>query len=507
MSGRERGGNGQPWGQPLVMTVVGGAMIALAVEFHWLGWTSIPGNSCGSSYRPCPEGTTPTLILAFALTFVGALWCAGAVGTLTAARPGKGLPAVALALGALLAVWPGWLAHSWLRGPILEVAWDTPRDRPASVTGQGVWPVGPAGDPRTVVRARDDALVAYDVRGGAERWDLAAPTRGSVCGMSPAPVDGVGLVGFARHERPCDTVWAVDVRTGEKLWERKITGVPGFTTALDGQLAADGTTAVSIADGTVLAYGLRDGKPLWKRELEEDCQPLLTSAAESEVQVLVQCGDTAGEFRSLDLLSLDAASGDTRRTRALPVESEAGYYCTVSADPFVLALKEEDDRGLHAALIFEGEGDPVTLPMSSRDGDLRFTGDGDGFPSVPAYTAAVTGDRLVVVTGDEANAEYTKVSAYRLDDGRRLWSTDTGAPVRALAPAGEGHVAVLGDDARLRLLALSDGAKDDEDGASLHDGAADRIAGTPLLVPVGDDYVVVNDNGTENTPLLGLRQG
>jgi hypothetical protein len=79
--------------------------------------------------------------------------------------------------------------------------------------------------------------------------------------------------------------------------------------------------------------------------------------------------------------------------------------------------------------------------------------------------------------------------------------------VQALAPAGEEHVAVLGGDQRIRLLALSDGAKDDEDGATLYDGAADRITETPLLVPVGDDSVVVDDDGTEDAPLLGLRQG
>jgi hypothetical protein len=213
--------------------------------------------------------------------------------------------------------------------------------------------------------------------------------------------------------------------------------------------------------------------------------------------------------RRSGLLTLDTASGDVRRTRELPVESEARSFLAVSADPFVLALREEDDRGLSALLVLDGEGDPVSVPMSSRDGDLRFPDSGEsvGFPATPALTAAVTGDRIVVATGDRAAGEYTEVSAYRLDDGRRIWRTDIEAQVQALAPAGVEHVAVLGGDQRIRLLALPDGAKDDEDGATLHDGVADRITETPLLVPVGDDYVVVNDDGTEDTPLLGLRQG
>ncbi|MFF5537061.1 hypothetical protein ACFY71_32145 [Streptomyces cinerochromogenes] len=45
--------------------VAAGAAAGLAVEFHVLGWTSVPGGSCGGRYRPCPDGTTPTLLLAF----------------------------------------------------------------------------------------------------------------------------------------------------------------------------------------------------------------------------------------------------------------------------------------------------------------------------------------------------------------------------------------------------------------------------------------------------------
>ncbi|MCE0446219.1 hypothetical protein LT493_19820 [Streptomyces tricolor] len=35
--------------------VATGAAAGLAVEFHILGWTSIPGGSCGGRYRPCPR--------------------------------------------------------------------------------------------------------------------------------------------------------------------------------------------------------------------------------------------------------------------------------------------------------------------------------------------------------------------------------------------------------------------------------------------------------------------
>jgi hypothetical protein len=54
--------------------------------------------------------------------------------------------------------------------------------------------------------------------------------------------------------------------------------------------------------------------------------------------------------------------------------------------------------GLSALLVLDGAGDPVSVPMSSRDDDLRFPDSGEsvGFPATPALTAAVTGDRIVV---------------------------------------------------------------------------------------------------------------
>lgn len=123
--------------------VVGaGALTGLAVEFHALGWSSIPGNSCGSRYRPCPEGTTPTLVLAFLLTFVGLPVLVATVAAFTRVRPGKAVPGALAAAGALIVLWPGWQASLWMRGPVLDRAWRAGPDRPASVRGVGVWAVG-----------------------------------------------------------------------------------------------------------------------------------------------------------------------------------------------------------------------------------------------------------------------------------------------------------------------------------------------------------------------------
>ncbi|WP_437092456.1 hypothetical protein [Streptomyces sp. enrichment culture] len=93
------------------MLVGAGVLVGLAGEFHVLGWSSIPGGSCGR-IRPCPEGTVPAFLFTFAGT--GALLLA--IAGFTGIRPGKALPAVLATAGVPIALWPGWQAYLWMRG-------------------------------------------------------------------------------------------------------------------------------------------------------------------------------------------------------------------------------------------------------------------------------------------------------------------------------------------------------------------------------------------------------
>ncbi|MFH8768832.1 PQQ-binding-like beta-propeller repeat protein [Streptomyces sp. NPDC017958] len=501
--GKPRTGWGAVWAGPAV--VAAGALVGLAVEFHVLGWTSIPGGECGGDSTPCPEGTTPTLLLAFLLTFVGLGVLARAFQSFTERRPGKAVPVALTVLGVLLALWPGRQAYLWMRGPVLDASWQAGPDRPATVRAQGVWTVGR--DASTVVRVRDDALVSYDSHGGDRRWTLRAPVRQSVCGMSERVVDGVGLVAFARYRKPCDTVWGVDTRTGRKLWERHIKGVARFTSASDSLLAADRDVAVALTDTGVQAYGLADGRPRWSADLHrkhrdgEECAPNVVSATGGTTTVVVTCETADGG--SGRLVTLDDASGKQRGSLALPVESPAETVMVLSADPFTLLLKESDKRGVAAVLSYpDPAGDPVRIPLTGDDEDLMPLPDTyDTFKARPALWATVSGDTLVVAGAEPGASSADRVSGYALRDGRHLWHADVGE-VAALAPAGRGRVAVLGNG-RLRTLDTANGHRVGED-----DGTAvrtDRYATGGQLLRAGDTWVVVNGDGTNGPPLLGLR--
>ncbi|MFF4833922.1 PQQ-binding-like beta-propeller repeat protein [Streptomyces sp. NPDC001315] len=494
-----------------LIVVAAGAVAGLAVEYHWLGWTSIPGGSCGSDYDPCPDGTTPTLLLAFLFTFAGLGAVGAAVAAFTRIRPGKALPAVLVSAGVLLALWPGWQAYLWMRGPVLDPAWEAGRDRPSTVRGLGVWTVGE--DAATVVRVRGDALVAYDSRAGERRWSLRAPVRASVCGMSERVVDGIGLVAFGRYDEPCDTVWGVDVRSGRKVWERKISGVPQYTSGSDSLLTADAGVAVALADGAVHGYDLADGTPSWTAKLNStdgdgdavECQPQVASAAGGSTRVVVTC-TKLGDFRSARLVTLDNATGKERSSRELPVESPVSTVMVVSADPFTLLLKEEDERGVAAVLAYSGSGgDPVNIPLTADEEDLTVVPTGTSFTARPALLATVSAGTLVVAATKPGADEPQRVAGYSLRDGQRLWHQDLGGTITALAPAGRGQVAVLGGDDRLWTLAAADGNRLGEGDGTMVRDVDGKIENTAQLLRAGDTWIVVNVDGDSHPPVLGVK--
>ncbi|MFJ5560269.1 PQQ-binding-like beta-propeller repeat protein [Streptomyces sp. NPDC093250] len=515
--GKTMVGDGRPSGTRALgkaaLVVGAGALVGLAVEFHALGWTSFPGDICGDRYRPCPKATAPTLVLAFVLTFAGAFALKAALAAFSGTRPRKAVAGALAAAGVLIALWPGWQAYLWMRGPVLDPVWQAGPDRPASVRGVGVWALGE--DAGTVVRARTDALVAYDSGTGDRGWVLRAPARESVCAMSERPVDGIGLVAFARDEKPCDTVWGVEVSSGRKMWERDFTG----RTLLyggGGVLSAGGGVAVALGEHAVHGYGLTDGAVRWtatptaaRAEGGDDaeCEPVTASPAGGTTRVVVTCGSYS-DFHSAWLLTLDDATGKELSRRELPVQSYVDVAAVLSAEPFTLLVREQDERGLAAALAYDEPDDPrrkpVKVSLAAEEEELALSGLHPVFTARPVFRAAVADGNLIVAAEKPGSNGPERVVAYSLDDGLRRWHVDLGTPVVALAPAGRDRVAVLGESQRLWTLTTRDGTRvGEEDGTTVRD-LAGKLDDEPHLVRAGDGWVIVNSDGDAYAPALAV---
>ncbi|MEV6878658.1 hypothetical protein [Amycolatopsis sp. NPDC051128] len=240
--------------------VLAAAVLGIGIMLHVLGWTALgseAGGNCGRSSRPCPQGLTAVLLLAFGCTFAG---LGGLAFMDSALEKRRALPrrrrwsAITAVVGVLAGVWPGALVYDGLRGRFLEVRWSAPLDRPSGVTGVGSWVDGDL-----VVRARADRLIGYTTTGTA--WTTEVPGREALCTMSRDVEDGVGLVGWAADGQPCATVVAMDLRTGKSLWQLTRTASDRYRygDAIAGdELAVTSRLAVFTEPTGLRAVGLRE---------------------------------------------------------------------------------------------------------------------------------------------------------------------------------------------------------------------------------------------------------
>ncbi|MFD8592261.1 PQQ-binding-like beta-propeller repeat protein [Streptomyces sp. NPDC059637] len=508
---------------PAALTAAGGAAAGLAVMYHLLGWTALvteAGNSCGGPYSPCPRGVPAAILLAFAFSFAGAALLTKARRATVRLLEGHRFTAVVLA-GAVLAAWPGWLGYQWLRGPHAEVVWQAAADHPSTVRGVGNW-----GADGAVVRARTDGLTSYAVGDGAERWNLPAPARESVCGMSRGTAGGTGLVGFGRHDEPCATVAAVDLGTGRTLWTdragkdgsyRNHDAAAGLAVAAGVAVVAGSETDTDTGAGTetVTALSIEDGSRVWRWKADEGCSVAGVHASGSRVLVVSGCVDHHGyatgqdDERTANAAALDPRTGKQQWKAVLPVESTLEKVSLLSADPAVLLVDEEDERGTAAVLALDDSGRTTAeIPLSGRTESLSALPEWIvGFPARPVLRAVVHDGLLVTAVTAPGDGEPYGVAAYLLADGRRVWGTEFEEPVKSLAVQGDELALVTGHKygkrPLLHTLEGRTGIRRGEGvvlrGAKIEEGVEHLPAGKGV-------HVFVNSDGTgDHRPALALR--
>ncbi|MFC5155961.1 PQQ-binding-like beta-propeller repeat protein [Streptomyces amakusaensis] len=366
-----------------------------------------------------------------------------------------------------------------------RASWKVPSVGNRDDEGPGAWGLGDS-----VVRGRVDGLSSYSARDGAERWTLPAPAREAVCAMSPEAEQGIGLIAYGRHYKPCATLVAVRVSDGKALWQRSLKG-EGL---IDGGAAVGGTTAVTAEDGALRARSAGTGEQLWQRPLGKECAARAVDATSARTLLVEQCGTGAR------LIALDTRTGEERWTRDLPVESITDA-AVVSVTPAVLAVSEEDQRGTHALLGFDDRGAPTaTVPLSGPAGELvapESIGRNFGGQGRPL----VLGD-LLITLAERDGLWADVVVAHSLKDGREMWEHRAAGSLYGLAPMTNGRVGVLtesGDEGHIILL--------NKDGAERgliepEEGRGGAVSTRPELIPVTGGHVVVNHLSMSGEPAL-----
>ncbi|MCX4980695.1 PQQ-binding-like beta-propeller repeat protein [Streptomyces sp. NBC_00572] len=357
--------------------------------------------------------------------------------------------------------------------PKAAIAWSVPAVGAKHDEGVGAWALD-----ESVAQGRLDGLFAYDSATGAVRWNVSAPAREALCGMSGDTEQGIGLIAHGRHEKSCANLLAVRVSDGKVMWRKTLTG-KGL---LERGLALGGGTAVTAEDGVVRGRSSETGDQRWQRTLAKGCSVLAVDADATRTLVVEQCGEGAR------LVALDTRTGAQQWLRELPVESRA-VAAVVSVTPVVLAVHEDDKRGTRAFLGFDDKGTPtVTIPLSGPEGQLSAPGDiGDG-----RTARIVVRDGRLITLAERTSLVPDRIVAYSLTDGRKAWQYASEGWAAALTTEQDGRIAVLEDSTSARVVLL-DPATGKAGRVIAPDDPTMRVSIEPeLLVAPGGRHIVVN---------------
>ncbi|MEV6577516.1 PQQ-binding-like beta-propeller repeat protein [Streptomyces sp. NPDC051582] len=356
----------------------------------------------------------------------------------------------------LLALWPGWLGFSWLRGPHMDLFSYQVPDGPGAGKPLGSW----AGPRATgyVVRARTDGVTGYNGE-GRHGWSLPAPEGGAVCAMSADAPSGTGLLTMTTAAGSCgNRLVAVDVTSGEQLWAEDVPG-------LVGKPSAGGSLAVTATTDAVTALDLATGAERWRFPLPAGAVAMEVAAGPERVLLLARTD------RGVELSALADGTGAVAWRFPMPVGYESPRI--VSASP---AAAVGDGR----LVVFDGAGRPREQSPA---------------PYVPTTGGAqwlVAGDVLYAAVPEREKREV--LAAFSLKDGRHLWTRafDDDGRVRALGVDGRsGRIAVVTEGAYTHRRHLAPDTGEPEGESTVLRGL--RLGGSFALD--GRTFVNLDDDG------------
>ncbi len=271
------------------------------------------------------------------------------------------------------------------------------------------------------------AVVGVDAVTGMVRWATAVDAAPSV-----PVVDGdTVVVTFGG-----DTLLALDLSTGERLWERELPGqFPATLTAENGVVVASSldSTRTTLA---LLAFRTEDGEPIWESDetIAERGTPFPGGAVSyaptgpsigAGVVVYGRSEPSAAEIRQ-EVVALDAETGEPRWT----ARTEAYFY-----DPPTIAGDTVYVQGGNGVRAFNaGTGEERWQFINAND---------------LAITQPVTVADGVVYAGGPSDQLY----AIEAVDGTLLWRVLTAEGVAApvavsggvvLVPVGTGRLVAIG---------------------------------------------------------------
>jgi len=279
-------------------------------------------------------------------------------------------------------------------------------------------------------------LVALDRRTGRTTWR----TPFSVAGCATVADSGRAFAWRESMDRTRSLV-ALDVASGDILWERNAASLPGGRT--DGRLVAAAGSVCWTSGGRVTAVSAGTGKPSWSRCLDSG----------TCLSAPVTDGDAVYIASGRALYALSAATGQIRWETA---HRQAGSLFTaplLRRDGAMLVLAQRryatssrlacHDAGTGVLRWEQEVGTPIYSLTVTGDVYLRSTGvcAFSGHTGEPVWSTSVTGCGPLAVARGKLFAvegrDSPRVLALDPRTGRRLWSRSVGSSCSGLVIAGD----------------------------------------------------------------------
>lgn len=304
----------------------------------------------------------------------------------------------------------------------------------ASSTGlAGSWATA-----HTVVDGRADGLIAWSYAKRAQVWNWHVPGGQLGCGMSSAPVGGVGVVAYGADRNTCDQLAGIDVDTGKQVWGPiSLKDTSRFPIPIRNPhiSVAGAVLAAQGPQGTITAYDLATGAHKWSTPVDtnladDTCSIEDVEALPTTVYGLYGCeGLTSGSYTKL--VGYDANSGaQTWKGDLSQVPATSAYALSLwtadSAGALLLVDSTPHHEGLYAFL--RGAATPVHIDLTTYNYNA-FSGTGQAQDQRRPHGYAIAGHTLYIENASPIHDISNPITALDLNTGRKLWTQDLGGGI------------------------------------------------------------------------------
>ncbi|MEU4998317.1 PQQ-binding-like beta-propeller repeat protein [Streptomyces sp. NPDC021622] len=288
------------------------------------------------------------------------------------------------------------------------------------------------------VKAAFKELNAYNVETGKAAWPtIKFPQK--ICGTTPTPTaDGKIVVAYKdgiKDNAKCSQMQVVDLKTGDKGWQKPVEEEGLFDFASNADLSITGDTLMVGRSQSGTALRMSDGKKLFVSDKKDEgtCFPSGFAGGKKMLRAL-SCG-AGSDTEHDELQQIDPKTGKAVWTKKFPKGWKVGRI--YSESPTVVYLSNEDKKQWNITTLKPNSSETrsevsVDEKFAPECGGSTFLGG-----SLQGCLGATVDDKNLYLP-TEASSGANEVVAISLSTGKEAWRTKSPLEESMLPMKAEG---------------------------------------------------------------------